>query len=193
MILISNEKLKNELIEISRKCYDRNLIVATGGNVSCRVPGEDAMLIKGSGSAFRNMDSEDVVKVDLDGNYLEGTKDVSKEWQFHAGIYKERPEVNVVIHVHPPFATAVAANHDELPLVTNHAEIYLKNVPTVDKAPSGSDKLAELAVAKFEDTDVVSVLLREHGTITVGDSFDSAFNLTEMVEDTAQIVLFNKI
>ena len=190
---MSNKKFKSELIEISRKCYDRDLIVATGGNVSCRVPGEEAMLIKGSGSAFRNMTEEDVVKVDLDGNVLEGTKAVSKEWQFHAGIYKERPEVNAVIHVHPPYATAVAANYDKLPLVTNHAKIYLKKVPTVDKAPSGSDKLAELAVAEFEDTDVVSILLREHGTITVGDSFDSAFNLTEMVEDTAEIVLFSKI
>ena len=190
---MSNEKLKSELVKVSRRCYDRYLICATGGNISCRVPGEDAMLIKGSGSAFSDMTEEDVVKVDLDGNLIEGSKKLSKEWRFHAGIYKARPEVNAVIHVHPPYATAIAANHDELPLVTNHAKGYLKDVPTINIAPSGSDKLAEYAVAEFKDSERVAILMREHGIITVGDTFNRAFYLAEMLEDTAKIAVFSKL
>ena len=190
---MSLNNLKQELVRVSKRCYDKNLITATGGNISCRVPGEDAILIKSSGSAFSDMTEEDVVKVDLDGNLLEGTKTLSKEWRFHAGIYKVRPDVNVVIHVHPPYATAIAANHDELPLVTNHAKGFLKHVPTIEVASSGSEKLAEEVLEKFNDTERVAILMKEHGVITVGENFNKAFYLAEMLEDTAKIALFSKI
>src|SRR5690606_27506164 len=103
---------------------------------------------------------EDVVKVDLNGNLIEGKKTLSKEWQFHAGIYKNREDVNVIIHVHPPYATAIAANQDELPLVTNHAKAYLKYVPTIGTAPSGSVKLADYVIAEFKDPDRVAILMK---------------------------------
>jgi len=185
-------ELKKTLVEYSRKCYNRKLICATGGNLSCRVPGEDAILIKGSGCAFSDMTEEDVVKIDLDGNLLEGNKKFSKEWGFHAGIYKVRPDINVVMHTHPPYATAVAANHEELQLVTNHAKGYLKNVPTIGVAPSGSQELAELVVEEFKNPERVAILMKEHGITVVGSEFNKAFYLSEMVEDTAQIILFSK-
>lgn len=185
--------LKSELVRISRRCYDRQMICAAGGNISCRVPGENAMFIKGSGSAFSDMTEEDVVKVDLEGNMIEGTKKLSKEWKFHAGIYKERPDVMAVIHIHPPFSTAVASNLSELPLVTNHSKVYLKHVPTINVAPSGSDELAEYVVTEFEDSERVAILMKEHGIVTVGGTLKQAFYLAEMVEDTAKIALFSKL
>lgn len=190
---MSTLELKRELVNYSRKCYERHLICATGGNISCRIPGEDAILIKGTGSAFSDMTEEDVVKIDLDGNMLEGSKQFSKEWRFHAGIYKIRPDVNVVIHIHPPYATAVAANHNELPLVTNHAKAYLKYVPAIGIASSGSEKLAAMVMEQFQDTDRVGILMKEHGIISVGPAFNKAFYLAEMIEDTAIIALFAKL
>ena len=187
------DELKKELVKVSRRCYDRYLISATGGNVSCRVPGKNAMLIKSSGCAFSDMTELDVVMVDFDGNLLEGNKQLSKEWRFHAGILKARPDVNVVIHVHPPYATAIAANHDELPLVTNHAKGYLKYVPTIGIASSGSELLAEYVMEQYKDPERVAILMKEHGIITVGNSFNKAFYLAEMLEDTAKIALFSKL
>ncbi len=184
--------LKKELVKFSKRCYDRNLISATGGNVSCRIPWEDAILIKGSGSAFSDMDEDDVVKVDLDGNVLEGTKPVSKEWRFHAGIYKIRQDVNAIIHVHPPYSTAVAANYEELPLVTNHAKAYLKYVPTIGMASSGSEKLANLVLDEYKDPERLAVLMKGHGIISVGEDFKTAFYLAEMLEDTAKITLLSR-
>ena len=186
-------ELKKELVEYSRKCYERRMIVATGGNISCRVPGEDAILIKGTGSSFCDMTVEDVVKIDLDGNHLEGSVQKSKEWRFHAGIYKVRPDVNVVIHVHPPYSTAVAANHNELPLITNHAKGYLKKVPTIGEAGSGSELLSDYVIEQYKDPERVAILMKEHGITSVGSDFKKAFYMAEMVEDTAQIVLFSKL
>jgi L-ribulose-5-phosphate 4-epimerase len=185
--------LKKELVLYSRKCYQRNLICATGGNISCRLPGENTVLIKKSGSSFEDLTEEDVLKIDLMGNVLAGEGQCSKEWRFHTGIYKIRPDVNVVIHIHPPYATAVACNHEALPLVTNHAKGYLKKVPAIPAQPSGSEKLAELVVTEYLDPEVVAILMKEHGIITVGADFRKAFHLAEMAEDTAKIALFSKI
>lgn len=186
-------ELKKELVDYSRRCYERNLISATGGNVSIRVPGEDAMLIKGSGSAFSDMTVEDVVLVDLDGNLLEGDKVVSKEWRFHAGIYKVREDINAVVHIHPPYATAIANKMDHLPLVTNHAKVYLKDVPTIGIAASGSEELGDIAVDPFKDTDRVAVLMEEHGIISANVNVRKAFFLAEMLEDTAKIYLLSQL
>ena|SRR5690554_5936013 len=186
-------KMKEELVRYSRMCYDRGMICATGGNISCRVPGEDAILIKGTGSAFSDMTVDDVVKIDLDGNHLEGSVQKSKEWRFHAGIYKVRPDVNAVIHIHPPYTTAIAANHDELPLVTNHAKGYLKKVPTVGIAGSGSEELAENVLKEYSDPEKVVILMKEHGLTSVGPDFRKAFFMAEMAEDTAKIALFSKL
>lgn len=186
------EQLKNQIVAFSKRCYDRNLICATGGNISCRVPGEDAILIKGSGSAFSDLTIDDIVKIDLDGNHLEGHAQKSKEWQFHAGIYKVRSDIEVVIHVHPPYATAVAANNKELPLVTNHAKGYLKKVPTIGIAGSGSDLLADYVIDEFKDPERVAILMKEHGIVTVGSNFNQAFYLAEMLEDTAKIYIYSK-
>lgn len=190
---MSTEELKKQLVEFSRRCYAKDLICATGGNISCRVPGEDAILIKGSGSAFGDMTEEDVVKIDLDGNHIEGSAKKSKEWRFHAGIYKLRSDVNVVIHVHPVYATAVAANHDELPLVTNHAKGYLKEVPTIDTAGSGSELLSDFVLEEYKNPERIAILMREHGIITTGSTFRQAFYLAEMLEDTAKIAILSKI
>ncbi|GFN34596.1 class II aldolase/adducin family protein [Tepidimicrobium xylanilyticum] len=185
--------LKEELVNISRRCYDKNLITATGGNISCRIPNSNQILIKASGSAFSDMTPSDVVLINLDGNIVAGSKQISKEWRFHAGIYKVRPDVNAVIHVHPPFATAIAANHDSLPMVTNHAKAYLKHVPTIGTAPSGSEELAYMVIEQFKDPQRVGILMKEHGIITVGKDFYQAFYLAEMLEDTAKIALFSKL
>jgi L-fuculose-phosphate aldolase len=186
-------ELKEQLVEFSRRIYERRMISATGGNLSCRVPSEDALLIKKSGVSFSDMTVDDIIKIDFDGNKLEGEGQHSKEWRFHGGIYKVRPDVNAVVHCHPPYATAVAANNDELPLVTNHAKGYLKKVPTIGIASSGSEKLAEYVIDEFKDPERVAILMKEHGITTVGPSFQKAFYLAEMVEDTAQIVLFSKL
>lgn len=184
-------ELKKELVHYSRRCYERNLISATGGNISIRVPGENAMLIKASGCAFSDMTEDDVILSDLQGNVLEGDKQISKEWRFHAGIYKEREEINSVVHIHPPYATAVANTMDHLPLVTNHAKVYLKDVPTIGIASSGSEELGDNAVEPFKNSDRVAILMEEHGIISANINIRKAFFLAEMLEDTAKIYLFS--
>ena len=184
-------ELKKELVHYSRRCYERNMISATGGNISIRVPGEDKMLIKASGSAFSDMTEDDIVLSDFEGNVLEGDKQISKEWRFHSGIYKEREEINSVVHIHPPYATAVANTMDHLPLVTNHAKVYLKDVPTIGIASSGSEELGDNAVIPFKNSDRIAILMEEHGIISANVNIRKAFFLAEMLEDTAKIYLFS--
>ena len=62
--------------------------------------------------------------------------------------------------MHPPYATAIAANHEELPLITNHAKGYLKHVPTIDIASSGSDKLANYVIEEYKNHEIVAILMK---------------------------------
>lgn len=183
---------KNQLIYWAKRCYERRLISATGGNISLRLADIKTMLIKASGISFGDLSPEDLVVADFDGKVLEGSKKLSKEWRFHAGIYKTRPEIMAVIHVHPPYATAIANSIDQLPLETNHAKDYLVDVPTIAPGASGSEILATNVINAYRNSSRTCVLLREHGIISANISLSKAYYFAEMLEDTAQIALFRK-
>lgn len=182
------EQLKQELVSITRKLYDRGLSSGTSGNTSARLPGvPDRVLIKGSGRCFGEVGEKDFLLVDLEGNILEGDGRPSKEIRFHLGIYRERPEVNAVIHGHSPYATAYATTFGELPVVTAAAEAGLNRIAIVEFQPPGSEELARLVVAAFKDWDVKAAVLLRHGFVTVGPDIRKAYYLADVLEDNARV------
>ena len=77
------------------------------GHVSARIPGTDQIVIKGRGEgevALRYTTPDDLVVVDMDGKKIDGREDLNRpgETEIHTALYRARPEVNCVIHVHPP-------------------------------------------------------------------------------------------
>ncbi|QHA91192.1 class II aldolase/adducin family protein [Bacillus sp. N1-1] len=179
--------LKKELAYISHKVYGRGLTQATGGNISVRVPGRDAILIKRSGVGLGEVTSEDVLLLSMDGEVIEGFGTPSKEFRFHLGIYQTRPDVNAVVHCHPNYSIGYACFGRELPLPTVTARKILEHVPIAGAAPSGSLELAENVTRLFETYPTIkSCLMEEHGICTVGDSLEKAYNIATLVEDTAK-------
>ncbi|MDA8229226.1 MAG: class II aldolase/adducin family protein [Desulfitobacterium hafniense] len=180
--------LRQELVAVSKKIFDRFLTSGTSGNISARVPGNPTqVLIKASGTCFGDVTPEDFVLVDLDGNVLEGDKVPSKEYRFHLGIYKIRPEVNAVVHGHSAYATAYATGKNEMPIVTAAAEAGLNKVGIVGFAWPGSTELAEMTIAPFNDKSLKAVVLQKHGFVTVGADIYKAFYLGDVLEDNAKV------
>jgi L-fuculose-phosphate aldolase len=98
--------------------------------------------------------------------------------------------VGAVVHLHPPHATAFAVRGMELPLVTDGAMLNLKHVPVVGHAPSGSPELhriVEDGLKKYPDAK--AILMERHGMFTMGPTLTVAFNLADLVEDTAKIAI----
>lgn len=181
--------LREELVAISRRGYERGLVVGVSGNNSLRVPGTDLVLIKATGGCQGEMDTADTVLMDLDGRVRDEGRVPSKEWRWHLGVYRIRPDVGAVVHLHPPYAVAFAVA-DQIPLLVHTAgRAHLRGVDSVELLPSGSHELADAVTKVFSDEQVRGALMREHGTITVGPDLRTAYYRTEYLEDTAKVAL----
>ena len=181
--------LREELVTISHRAYERGLVVGISGNNSVRVPDADAVLIKTTGSNQGDMDTSDTVLVDLEGNVLEEGKRPSKEVRWHLAIYRQNPEVGGIVHVHPPYAVAWAVANRVPLLVHTAARGVLQKIALVELAPSGSQELADLIADAFTDRELRVALMREHGIIAVGPDLRTAYYRAEYLEDTAKVAL----
>ncbi len=182
------KELRQELASITRELFQRGLSSGTSGNTSARIPGQpDRVLIKASGVCFGHCQPEDFVLVDLEGNVLAGDKRPSKEYRFHLGIYKERPEVQAIVHGHSAYATAYATAKGELPVVTAAAEAGLNKVGIVEFAAPGSLELADMVVDAFKDQTLKAAVLVRHGFVTVGQDIRRAYYLGDVLEDNAKV------
>ncbi|NPV69937.1 MAG: class II aldolase/adducin family protein [Firmicutes bacterium] len=186
----------DELCRVSRRAYDRGLVAGTGGNMSIRIPGTKSVAITATGVALDAVTRDSVIVVDFDGKVIEASPGLrpSKETPMHLAFYKLRPQVSAVLHVHPPFATALTLGSCEMPLMTIQAKLNLKRVPVVPVAKPGSADLAELAgSAASLNPESRVVGLGEHGIITAADSAWTAYYLSDLAEENAKVVLLSRL
>ncbi len=181
--LFSEDEVKTEIIRVMKTLYDRGLVSALGGNVSARLPGSKEVWITPSGVFKGDLHSEDLIKIDLEGNILEGYLRPSVEWPLHIAIYKKRPDVNAVIHAHNPITTGLALAGIELKPITVEAVVTLRRVPIVPFAYPGTDELAKLVADHIEG--VRALVLQNHGVVAVGYNLVEAEAVVETLEEVA--------
>jgi len=179
------DRLKNELIKISRRCYDRGYVSSTSGNISVKKSDEAGIYIKASGTCFGDLEQEDIVEVDWDGSYK--GKKPSKETGFHMGIYKMREDVNAVVHIHSPYCIALSLKYEKMPLSTVSAEKSFAEVPLIPVCGPGSDNLQKYVLEKFSDKNIIAAVLKGHGIVTVGKNLKEAFYKADLLEHNAKI------
>jgi len=190
------ERCAEELQKICQRTYDRGLVGGAGGNISVRIPGREEALISATGVSLGEITPATMVRVNLRGEVLEahGGCRPSKETGFHLCVYRLRPQVGAVVHLHPPFATAFAVRGKELPLFTDGAMTILKRVPVVGHAPSGSAELhhiVEEGLLRYPEAKVI--LMERHGMFSMGADLTMAYNLADLTEDTAKISLLSRL
>lgn len=183
-----DEKLRQEICEICHLLYDRGYVVSNDGNVSARTE-RGTILITPSGVGKGRMTPDMLVETDTDGNILSGDRHPSSESKMHWMIYRERPDVNAVVHAHPPLSTAFAICRR--PLKERYlAEMVvgLGEVPVTEFAMLSTDEVPN-SVRPFVQ-DHSAVLLANHGSLTWGPSLLSAFDRLETVEQTAKVYYY---
>jgi L-fuculose-phosphate aldolase len=104
--------LRREVIETCLKMNAEGINQGTSGNVSVRC--DEGFLITASGISYDKMKPAHIIEMDLEGNYR-GDYLPSTEWRMHMDIFKARPEAKAVVHVHSPYATALACLRREVP------------------------------------------------------------------------------
>ena len=156
------------------------------GHVSVRLPDQDAYLMKPSGLGLEEIQSSDVVTVDFDGNRLAGDRPVHNEHPIHGEIYRRRPDVQAVVHTHPPYATALAAAGRPLAMVNHDCIPFARGLGYFDEpillvTKDQGIRLAE-ALASYN-----AVLLRNHGIVAVGTSLEEAVFHAISLEKAARV------
>ena len=96
---------KLALVAVAKRCFERGLQTNAGGNLSVRLSGVDAIVIKPSGVGFNECTPDNLMVADLEGRTVEGHGKPSKDLDFHADLYKVRPDIGAIVHVHSPWAT----------------------------------------------------------------------------------------
>ncbi|MEM4908852.1 MAG: class II aldolase/adducin family protein, partial [Ignisphaera sp.] len=97
-----DDLIKQDIVTVMRNLYRRGLISALSGNISVRVPGTEYIWITPSSIYKAEIKTDDMIKMDLNGNIIEGHHKPSSEWRFHVAIYKSRPDIAAVVHTHNP-------------------------------------------------------------------------------------------
>jgi L-fuculose-phosphate aldolase len=176
--------LADQLADVGRSAVERGLVVASGGNLSARIPGRDAFLITASGTWLDRLRPGDFAVVGLDGTVAEVGPRPSTEWRLHRRTYQVRPDANAIVHLHPQTAVVLDALGHEIRLLTLDDMAYLREIRRIPFFPNGSDELAEAAAAASVGCDVI--ILANHGCSTIGDTVETAHRRALVLELAAQ-------
>ena len=182
----SSYQVKKEIVDICQRIYQRGYVAANDGNVSVRLDNGLFMLTP-TGMSKGFLEPEHIVTVDADGKQVAGTCRPSSESLMHLQIYKERTDVNAVVHAHPPTATGFAVSG--IPLtkcVLPEVIISVGSIPIAEYKAPGTQELADCVVRYLKQYD--AILLENHGALTVGDSVTSAHYKMETMEHFAKIM-----
>lgn len=130
---------------------------------------------------------DDVVVCTLDGKIVEGTRKPTIETEMHLSVYRNRAEVNAVIHTHPLYSMVYAAQGKDIPLIIDEAAQIMGDVCRCTKyALPGSQELADNCVKALGEK-ANSCLIHSHGAVCVGENMEGAFKVAKVLEVTSQI------
>lgn len=180
--------LKKLFVDLGKRIWERNYVAANDGNMTVRLNDKE-ILTTPTGISKGFMSTDMIIKVDYDGKVISGNSNYrpSSEVKMHIDVYRERPDINSVVHAHPPFATSFAVAG--IPLdkcVLPEAVIVIGAVPIAKYGLPSTDELPDMIRPHIQKNDVI--LLENHGALTLGTDLLNAYHKMETLEHTANIV-----
>lgn len=170
------------LIDAGAEIVRRSLTLASGGNLSARIPGTDRFIVTGTGTWLDRLTPEKFTEMNLAGDVISGPEP-SVEWKLHRETYVKRPDINSVIHVHPQTAVILDALGYQIRLITLDHAYYLKKVKAVPFFPAGSQEIATAAAEAAADCNCI--ILSNHGSSTLGETVEMALRRALLLEEAA--------
>lgn len=184
------EKLKTELIKISKKLTDKGMSPGYSGNVSVRYG--RYFLVTPSGFALDDLTEKDIVLIDENFKVIDGKQKPSSESKMHLEIYKLRNDIKAIIHCHAPKSSAFSAAGIPLSEAILAENIYsLGPIPIAGYNTPSSDELAQDTASYFKEADIV--LMQNHGVVLGAKDLKEAFYKMDTVEYFAEVYLYSKI
>ena len=180
-------KVREEIVRVGKSVHQCGFVAATDGNISVRLDSK-RVLVTPTAMSKGAMRADDLVIVDMEGRKLKGRRNVSSEIGMHMLVYRLRPDVNAVVHAHPPTATGYAAAGMPLPeALCSEVVIALGSIPLARYGTPGTPELAEALSPLIPGHD--AILMANHGVVSYGEDLAKAYMKMETVEHFAQIAL----
>lgn len=188
----SEYEIKQEICEIGKRVYNKGMVAANDGNISVKLS-DNEFLCTPTGVSKGFMTPDIICKVDKDGKVIEANEGYrpSSEIKMHMRVYKERPDVQSVVHAHPMYATGFAIAG--IPLtqpIMPEAVLTLGCVPIAEYGTPSTEEIPDAVSKYLQNYD--AVLLENHGALTYSDSLLSAYHKMESVEFYAQLLYISK-
>ncbi len=178
----SDRRDRLAVVQAMQDLIAKRLTAGTSGNISIRTEG--GMLITPTGLAPALLLQEHIVAIDLDGRAAQDQLTPSSEWQMHADVYRQKPEVRAIVHCHSPYATILACARKPIPpLHYMVAAAGSYGIPLADYATFGSRELSRANLEALSGS--MACLLANHGQLATGSNLDEALKLAELVEELA--------
>jgi len=172
-----------------RQLAAHGLIAGRDGNLSVRL-GADRVLVTPSGFIKSLVTAADMVEVDLAGKpRRKSARKPTSELDLHLRILRHRPDVQAVVHAHPPAATGFAVAGQEIPGNLLPELIFVVGpVPLVPFGMPGTPELGDRVVPYLVGKHHRALLLANHGAVTMGKTLDEAWIRMESLEHSARII-----
>ncbi|MCL2015172.1 MAG: class II aldolase/adducin family protein [Defluviitaleaceae bacterium] len=184
-----HRKLKHQLTEICHRVWQKGWVAANDGNISAKLP-NGTFLATPTGVSKLTITPEMLINIDENGNVLDRNKKLkpSSEIKMHLRCYKDRPDVNAVVHAHPPVATGFAVAGVPLDNYSiPETIIVLGSIPITPYGTPSTDEVPNNIAPYIQKHDVV--LLQNHGALALGADLMTAYYRMETLELFAQISL----
>ncbi len=184
----TEREIREQVVKICRLMYEKHFVVANDGNVSVKLS-RNRMLFTPSGLSKGYLTADQLVVTNFAGEKLSGKLKPSSEIRMHLCAYHERPDINAVIHAHPPMSTAFTiAGVSLAKCILPEVVLTLGSVPTTEYATPTTAEGPEVIKEYIQDYD--AIILDRHGSLTVGEDLMSAFMKLEKVEHAASVTFY---
>ena len=196
------EALKKEVCEANLQLVRHGLVLFTWGNVSAIDRESGLVIIKPSGISYDNMQPDDMVVLDLDGNIVEGQWRPSSDTPTHLELYKACPEIGGIVHTHSTYATAFSQAGRDIPAYgTTHADYFYGPIPcarrlTKEEVETDYEKNTGLVMLETlgerNPLEVPAMLTTSHGPFAWGKNAADAVYHAVVLEEVARMSLLTE-
>lgn len=174
---------REDVVQAGKQLVEAGLIARTWGNVGARISGEQ-FVITPSGRAYETLTPGEIVTVNIEDGSYRGPIKPSSEKGIHAAVYRQREEINFIVHTHQTFASVVSALHRDLELAdpADAAVTGSGLVPCAAYGLPGSKKLRNGVVDALSRSEGKAFLMANHGALCLGETRDEAFRVAARLE-----------
>ncbi len=183
---------RKALKEIVKLMFDRRLTNAAGGNLAVQVAPNKILVSPSMMAEHKRCELElnDFILIDFDGNVLMGDGAVSRETEMHLGLLKRFDYIGACIHAHPQYCMVYASQSKPIPSVTE-ATMKKGDCGAIPFTKAYTPELAQNIFKYFESMEEkanempLGVVMPLHGVLCTGSNLNTAYCMLERLETDA--------